>query len=251
MAICHLEGHGECSGSLSREHYISASLLRQLNCDKGFKIGGLSWQPPQQMQAIGIGSLQSKILCQTHNSQLSPLDAVSSDLFRTLNAVDKHRSSVPQLSRFDGPSVERWLLKVLFGLSASGSVKAPKPPDLWKALLVGAEWPELWGLYVFPQPGVQIFTTDLLIEIRTHPQTGAILAGQFRIAGVTFFLLLGKPDEPSAFGIHRPRGLIFHHGEEERRIEFIWPFHTEAAVIFTSAGPPTSIRPPHHEGWKE
>ena len=98
-------------------------------------------------------------------------------------------------------------------------------------ILTGQPWPDHWDLYVFPPNDQQIFTADFLIETKTNPNTGEILAAQFNFAGVIFYLLLGTPDEPESFGVARPRGLNFIHGSEERRIEFVWPFTTDRAVI--------------------
>lgn len=250
MSICRLRGFGPCRGPLSREHYISESVLRATGANPAGKIGGLAWQPADTIQSIGIGSLQSKILCEGHNSGLSPLDSAAASLFKTLHAIDKDRASVPPLSAFDGPGIERWLLKVLFGIGASGGFNAKPPPDQWKALLTGAPWPASWGLYVFRPPGPEIFSSDLLIETKTNSATKEILAASYRVAGVAFNLLLGTPDYPRAFGTHRPRGLIFRHGAEERRVEFLWPFQTDEAVIYTNVGTTTS-KPSYYEGWKE
>lgn len=250
MADCFLKGFGECEGKISREHYISAVVLRTIGAEEGFKVGGLRWQPEQTLQRIGIKSLQSKILCESHNRSLSPLDKVAGELFSTLDAIDKNLPSVPLLSQFDGPNIERWFLKVLCGISASGGFNAESPSDQWKALLTGEPWPEHWGLYVGTSGQQEIFSRDFLIETKVNPKTNAILAALFRFAGVTFYLLFGKPDDPNAFGFHRPRGFIFRHGEEEHRVEFLWPFETEQCIMYTNIGR-TSEPPPHHEGWKE
>ena len=70
MTRCQLEGYGECSGGMSREHYITS--VPSIHESEGrLKIGGLSWQPPQHLQPVGIKALQSKILCALHNSNLS------------------------------------------------------------------------------------------------------------------------------------------------------------------------------------
>lgn len=247
---CFLQGFGACRGGLSREHYISESVLRATGANPAAKIGGLAWQPADTIQSIGIGSLQSKILCEGHNSNLSPIDAVAANLFKTLHAIDKDRPSVPSLSTFDGPGFERWLLKVLFGISASGGFQIKAPPDNWKAILMGAPWPESRGMYVFPPDGSEMFSSDLYIETKLNPATKEILAASFRFAGITFNLLFGKPDHPLAFGIHRPRGLIFQHDSEERRVEFLWPFQTEIAIAYKCVGTTTS-KPSYYGGWKE
>lgn len=250
MSGCFLYGYGPCRGQLTGEHYISASVLRATGATSTVKIGGLAWQRADLIQSIGINSLVSNILCDGHNSGLSNLDAIAGNLFRTLDFMDKNRESVQPLTQFDGISIETWLLKVLFGISASGGFHAKPPPDTWKELLTGAQWPDLWGLYVFQPPTSEAFSGDLLIETKTNPMTNEILGASFRVAGVTFNLLLGKPDYPQAFGMHRPRGLIFHHGREERRIEFLWPFDTYDAVVYTHVGT-TPTQPAYYEGWKE
>ena len=111
-------------------------------------------------------------------------------------------------------------------------------------------WPDRWGLYAFPPKNQQVFTADLLIETKINPTTGEILAAMFQFAGITFYLLLGRPDNEESFGIYRPRGLIFEHGKDEHRIEFTWPFVTNQAVTYTNVGS-TKNNPPHREGWKD
>lgn len=248
---CFLEGYGPCRGPISREHFISKSILRHTAAGGSTaKIGGLRWQPPSIMQNIGIGSLQSKILCRGHNSELSLLDSSAGELFHILHCIDKDRASAPRLSRFDGLHTERWLLKVLFGGSASGSLSSGEPPEHWKALLTGADWPPQWGLYLFRPEGPQIFSSDLLVETMVNPATGEILAGKFILAGVIFVLLLGTPDDPEFWGVHRPSGLSFMHGTEERRIEFLWPHQPSETVIITNIGS-TTASPSYLDEWKE
>jgi hypothetical protein len=86
---CFLSGHGNCSGKISGEHYISRPLLQAISGDGTVQIGGLPWQPQQTLQKIGIGSLVSNVLCETHNSGLSSLDDVAGKFFRAVDAADK------------------------------------------------------------------------------------------------------------------------------------------------------------------
>lgn len=120
--------------------------------------------------------------------------------------------------------------------------------DEWKALLYGGRWPDGWGLYVPMPQGPQVLARELSIESRVHPVTGKILAVSYRVAGVHFHLLLGKPDDPTAWGHHRPRGLIFDTPSGERRLELRWPHKTEQAVIYTRVGA-SGERPPQWAGW--
>lgn len=118
MEKCFLQGYGTCGKRLSREHYISEAVLKQLASGKTVALGGLPWQPERTLQSIGIGALQARILCEGHNSALSPLDEEAGRLLRTLDAIDKSHREVAPLSSFDGQRVERWLLKIICGLVA-------------------------------------------------------------------------------------------------------------------------------------
>jgi hypothetical protein len=109
---CFLEGYGPYRGAIPREHFIPKSILRHTAAGSSTaKIGGLRWQPTNVMQDIGISSLQSKILCSGHYSELSLLDSSAGELFHILHCIDKYRASVPCLSRLNGLHIERWLLK--------------------------------------------------------------------------------------------------------------------------------------------
>ena len=73
---------GECSGGLSGEHIISASLF--LGDNIGVK--GLPWCR-EGHRFIGKSSYTANILCRKHNSDLSPVDDAGSlafAAFRTL-----------------------------------------------------------------------------------------------------------------------------------------------------------------------
>ena len=250
MRPCFLEGYGPCDGKMSREHYISANLLRAMSSTGSINIGGLPWQPTQQLQSIGINSLQSKILCQQHNSGLTDLDRVAGKLYSTLDSADKKWPAMRRHSKFDGPILERWLLKVLCGLTAGPGVGNGEVSEKWKPLLLGEAWPDGWGLYIPGLSGPRVLAQELSVETRVHPETGVILAAQFSVAGVVLWLLLGRPDHPSAFGNYRPRGLIFQHLREEKRVELVWPFETNVAVYYRKIGS-NDLAPPQWDGWKQ
>ena len=93
------------------------------------------------------------------------------------------------------------------------------------------------GVCMSPIPqGVHMLAQELSIETRVHPTTRKILAVSYRLPGVHFHLLLGKPGDPAAWGHHRPRGLIFDTLFGERRLELRWPRKTEQTVVYTKVG---------------
>ena len=250
MGNCYLEQHGVCSAKLSREHYVSATVLKAIAPNRDITIGGLAWQEPNTLQGVGLGSLQSKVLCSDHNSLLSPLDAAAGHLVETIIAADKEPQNIPQETGFDGLLIERWFLKTLISSSEAGALRCKPFVAKHKEILLGAPWPIGWGMYVRHPSEQTIFSQDLFLETSINPATGELLAGKFIIAGVEFWLLLGSPDSPEAFGFFRPRGLIFQNGSETRRVSFEWPVkHNDTAIVFTKIGV-TKDSAPHTLGWK-
>ena len=250
MPECYLHGHGPCGGGFTGEHYISKTVLEAIDSSGTSKIGGLPWQEKESLKVFGNSALVSKILCSTHNSTLSPLDAVAGSLLRTVDAADKSPSTLPAVSVFDGQLIERWFLKVICGLSAGVGFNGGRVPELWKQVLLGHSWPTGWGLYV-PHPTEQIvLAKEFAIDTLVNPATRDVLALKLRIAGVPFSLLLGNPDDPGAWGTFRPRGLVFISPTIERRIEFTWPEVANDAIFFRKIGT-SSEPPPQHKDWKE
>jgi hypothetical protein len=245
-----LHRHGNCGGKLSGEHYISRTLLESIGSDGSVQIGGLPWQAQQTLQKIGISSLVSNVLCATHNAGLSGLDDVAGTFFRTIDAADKRPATLPTVTRVAGPLIERWFLKVICSLAAAMGFNNGAVPPEWCRLLTGGTWPEGWGLYVPAPSGSQVLATEFYLETLTNPDTREVKGVKFRVAGVHFSLVLGRPDTPAAWGTHRPRGLIFQNETREKRVELIWPFNTDQAVIYTKVGI-SKGRAPQWGGWKE
>lgn len=250
MSKCFLEGFGQCAGKITREHYVSETVLRAISNDSSIEIGGLPWLPPNELRRIGIGSLTTKALCERHNSGLADLDKAAGTLIRTFDAADKDPNSLPALTAFNGKTIERWLLKVLCGLTASGGLNNAVIPDTWKKLLVGGAWPAKWGLYVSGPGGVHVLAKEFYVETLIDPSTGEIKAAQFRIAGVHLTLLLGRPDRLHPWGHYRPRGIIFDYPKDEsRRVEFRWRKPSDQAVVYSKIGV-TTASAPQWDGWK-
>lgn len=248
MAICILRGHGNCRGHMSREHYISKSVLTEIAKNTVLQIGGLPWQEPNVLQNIGINSLTAKIFCEGHNSELGQLDQVALRFFNCINAIDKNPETLPASSVFLGKQLERWMLKILIGLASSTTINNRAVPMAWKDLLMGGTWPPKWGLYFPNIVHETIFIKNLEITTHINPENKNVLASTFNINGILATLCLGVPDDPEKFGIFRPRGLIFPNTRDgEKRIELRWPRNNVDAIIYTKVG--ISADPPPQ--WKE
>jgi len=72
---------GGCSGGSSREHYISSGIFDETE----ISVFGLPWCKDQPAR-IGLNNAVSKILCGTHNNQLSLYDSEASKLSRFLSS---------------------------------------------------------------------------------------------------------------------------------------------------------------------
>lgn len=154
-AGCYAAPLNDCDGGpLSKEHYISKNILKQLG---KFKITGLPWTPPQ---GVDPGTnLFALILCRRHNLALSSLDAVAGKLFKCIRDITLGKAE-QTVYNFNGYDVERWLIKFFCGLLASGNVtsvisknqtlkKVTVPPKLLPILFSGPNPVAFGGLDVF------------------------------------------------------------------------------------------------------
>ena len=115
---CYLRFTKNCCTKISREHYISESVLSQFD---GLKVGGMPWQNPGEENKYSLNNLTSKILCRRHNTALSPLDTAANHFFKKifkagLHVTKKSVSSRPEYFLVSGEALELWALKTLLGL---------------------------------------------------------------------------------------------------------------------------------------
>jgi len=118
---CYLGATANCSRQISREHFVSQSVLRLIN-EKHVKITGAPWLSAGKSQALSIDNLAANVLCTRHNSALSPLDDVAGGFFQAVRWIFDDQLKRKSLSRrnawflFSGEMLELWMLKVALGL---------------------------------------------------------------------------------------------------------------------------------------
>jgi hypothetical protein len=118
----------DCSERISREHYISENVLYQLG--KTFLV-----TTPElrfDRKELAPKALAAKILCQRHNEALSGLDAVAGHFFRALRAAEDRVCTSGGVEQFNGPDIERWLLKMLCGYL---TLTKDPIPEAWTRIL--------------------------------------------------------------------------------------------------------------------
>lgn len=226
---CYAHADGNCSKKISKEHFISATLLRQLGTNDTAKVAGLKWQQPETFKVLPIAGMASFILCERHNNALSPLDAVISKFSEAVENYDVALRAPligPDMEQrqFSGDDLERWMIKCLLGLTASNSLRSAQlKPACLDLLFASAPWAEGWGLYFAAMAGKPIHHSgSLLIETRVDPASGLILAADFVIRGLPFLLCLGEPGVGSSFGAYRPEALVFKSGVREKVLVLSW-----------------------------
>jgi hypothetical protein len=149
---CYAKGLADCSREISREHYLSQSVLRHLNQDGALRVEGLTWGGRYPLR-LPTGAYASKVLCKRHNTALSPLDALAVPLFEAIRTPQAENTGEQSLRLFCGHDVERWLLKTMCGLLASNAIAIDEDashdiPHSWvQALFAEADWQSGQGLY--------------------------------------------------------------------------------------------------------
>lgn len=251
----------DCAGPLDREHWVSESVQRAI-ADVGSPITltGVPWLNGGAL-SVGTNQLASRILCKRHNNALSPLDMCAEAVIRHLIAdmtslvVERHPDrALNTMTLSEGPMFERWLLKMVWGALASGSIGdgsdtltdlAPGVDleQLAAVLWRGAPWPQDCGFY--GRTGDARDPTDPPGTLHFEPwETGGGLWG----AGVEIFPLRaaiallpphGRVSEdwryrPALYRLHRP-------GEEgDKALNFCWPEPGHPALRAVAGVRPTS-----------
>ncbi|MDX1922481.1 MAG: hypothetical protein SFW65_05080 [Alphaproteobacteria bacterium] len=76
---CYLNRTKDCSEKISKEHYISRSIIDQLG--SVIRMSGASWLQAGETLDTTVDNLTAKVLCTRHNSALSPLDDEAAHFF--------------------------------------------------------------------------------------------------------------------------------------------------------------------------
>lgn len=191
---CYAEALQDCDGgSLSREHYISETLLERFG--KGFTVEGLSWLSGPRK--ITPKALQAKVLCERHNNALSSLDTTIGRFYDVIAAAQKGDNIGCHI--FDGEDIERWAMKVLLGLAMSGNLrgrdgrpaKAYALPEQYLRILFAEEsMPDGCGFFYVGDPIDDIDAGLLDVSINHYPldhqNAGEVFGVTIKLLGFQF-----------------------------------------------------------------
>jgi hypothetical protein len=135
-----------CSTKLTHEHFLSKAILEIWRDQSGgVLVGGFPWLT--EPKSLPPNALTGRILCDRHNEALSDLDQCALDFYRCLLNVPSHLREPgerkDELYMFSGPDLERWTIKLLAGLIASGNAILDGKkfegavPAFWLEVLLG------------------------------------------------------------------------------------------------------------------
>jgi hypothetical protein len=216
---------------MSGEHYISEGVLELVfgrggEVSKSVLATGLSFQKPGELRPFGIASLVGNVLCERHNSLLSPFDNAGKSMFSAMDGMNDGAAdpSLPErVLRVDGDGLERWVLKAMCGglysgafrVSPTETMRGTVPPLEWLHILFnGVDFPPGQGLYYMPRkPGDTVTADESVLKFEPIGARDAdvIIGLRLWFLGFEFSLLMANlmPGVPTIFdgALYRPAGL--------------------------------------------
>jgi hypothetical protein len=238
--VCFLASTNGCCKTISGEHYISESLLNELEtANTTIDVAGLPWIESGMVTSVGKKSLVSNILCKTHNEALSPIDSAIVPLVTALQQSDiLLRSGSGQSLDFqvDGTLIERWILKVLIGLAASKQIRSENHSLTFRKECISLlcspfkQWPKGWGLYFQRPTNTVHHSRSFEFVPRFNQETFEVYDCVLRFNGFPFLLACGQPDQPSEYGVYRPKSLCLSNKQVKSTIRFNWHTSTNSGM---------------------
>lgn len=240
---CYMKSTANCSTKLSREHYISKSILSQF---ERLQVSGFPWQAPHENIEYGVEALTSKVLCTRHNSSLSPLDTAAGHAFRQITdaMIYVTKKSLARQTEFflvSGDALELWGIKTLLGLFTAKIASAKKVAlaqnfeiDYETACraLSGFGLNSPLGMYIHHE-GEKVILGIGVSPLTSHREK--VMGGlRVNLLGVNFdFILDRRGANPQFFEerkFFRPWILDLNGSRRTARIVFTWTSHRKTAV---------------------
>src|SRR5262249_22212282 len=201
---CFASALGHCKLPMTKEHFISQNMLEVVGDGKLVTVTRfLPRASKDVVQTIGVDGLSARMLCNAHNSSLSPLHSRAGRSFRRLADVHDRApaASGHTVYAFNGHDLERWMLKCLCGLIASGTSahadqalpKATPPKEFLMALYGLEPLPVGWGMYLLrdDNPFTSVSHGPLVDRSLTDPVQ--IVGATMTLLGLEFVLAMRSP----------------------------------------------------------
>jgi hypothetical protein len=254
---CYANTRGGCSSKISGEHYVSHGLIKLYGKnDPDYTI--------QHKTGKGVGhpvspkNFKANILCQKHNTALSPADdaALAFATFLRRNALQYDAGAGEwgdaEEITISGDDMQRWVLKLFLNHVVTGHLHEQQdntvtfPPEAIDLLLDRGAWPSEWGLTVPGDPNNKDvrycpFQTKDVVDshwwgcspfvYRDKTWVGGAIVDLAHVSfGVTLFdpgrYLPGfdNPGNPIRGSLQRPKFIGWELEGVEKRINFTWDY---------------------------
>lgn len=256
---CYANTRGGCSSTISGEHYVWHGLIKLYSDnDPKFTV--------QHKTGKGVGhpvrakNFKANILCQKHNTALSPADdaALAFATFLRRNALQYDAGAgewgEAEEITISGDDIQRWVLKVFLNHAVTEHFEVQQnntvnfPPEAIDLLLNRAAWPSTWGMMVpgevrskefraCPFQPVDVVNSHwwgvapLVFKDKTWMGGGIV-----DLAHVSFGLTLfnpgrnmpgyfhDNPHNPMRGSLQRPAHIGWELEGVEKRINFTWDY---------------------------
>lgn len=232
---CYLKETNSCEGGISREHYLSKSILELMTDKNVIGLTGLRWLQPGETKELGVNSLVSNCLCKGHNQSLSSLDSAALKFFSALKDVAINPTPDP-LFLCSGHDLERWFLKFLLGCCHSGVFSIDRKPvsksfmhdlNFVEMFENPQSWPDGAGLYSLLQKGDVVplaprFAAGPIFDTRNAEVVGMVVDA----FGLKLAMTLMKPQGNSfgeyKFADFRPEKFVFKQPNKKNVVQLFW-----------------------------
>ena len=242
ISKCFAAAYGDCSNKKSNEHFFTDAALKELG--DSFVVDGLSWQQSGEKIVLPRTSLQSHVLCKTHNSLLNGLDDEAIKFFKAMKEcsllITGQKESSAKTFEIEGLKFERWTHKLLAGLLKSGNLMAAG--KTWKDLKLnkialdyifkGEGMPPEGGFYFWSESTQ--FELNELLKVTPLVKPGSFYGIDIRFYGLRFCVSAFRPEfdiPENGRIVFRPDRIVFKNESSEGKINFIWPTKSKFGVM--------------------
>ena len=240
---CYLSPLRCCGAKITKEHFISRAILERITAGTlRFEGSGHLFGGKRQVE-IGIDDFCANVLCDAHNSSLSPLDTAAALAFSTIESLAGDCMDVSGLERgrssfhiSSGRDIERWMIKVYCGLLAAKKIRSASgrtverdalEPYVLSSLLGATSLPNPLGLYMVTFAGQQLKPGGLSFGT-IHLTDGSDEVGGITLSlGVMTFVLVTSPRYGQTFrnpNWHRNQSLVWNARQGAGRVVYLFTY---------------------------